>query len=111
MTAHRTRRWAMLLVTGAGGTDGFPSPESSAENLVITGMNLAAALFWTTVLALFCEMITNGSPELVDFQQTLDELEIFMNNCAWAGYTHRGSPHMPHVVRMLTHGLDSRVCR
>jgi hypothetical protein len=28
-----------------------------------------AALFWTTVLALFCEMITNGNPELVDFQQ------------------------------------------
>jgi len=39
-----------------------------------------AALFWTTVLALFCEMITNGNPELVDFQQTLDELEIFMSN-------------------------------
>jgi hypothetical protein len=50
-------RWAMLLVTGSGGTDGFPTESSSAENLVITGMNMAAALFWTTVLALFC-----GSP-------------------------------------------------
>ena len=71
----------MLLVTGTGGTDGFPTAKSPTENVVVTGINLTAALFWTTVLALFCEMITNGNPELIDFQQTLDELEIFLANC------------------------------
>jgi hypothetical protein len=32
------------------------------------------------VLALFCEMTTNSNPELIQFQQTVDELETFMRD-------------------------------
>jgi len=72
--------WAMLVVTGSGGTDEFPTATSVGENLLVTGLNLGAAFFWTTVLALFCDMVTNGNPERTEFQHTLDELEIFMAN-------------------------------
>lgn len=72
--------WALLLVTGSGGTATFPTNTSTAENLVLSSLKLFAGLFWTIVLALFCEMITNRNPEVIDFQQTLDELEIFMSN-------------------------------
>jgi hypothetical protein len=44
--------WAMLIVTGTGGTDSFPNPNSDAENLVVTAVNMAASLFWVTVRAL-----------------------------------------------------------
>jgi len=72
--------WAVLIVTGTGGTDNFPNEHSTSENIVIITVGLAAALIWTTVLALFCEMITNGNPEVIEFQQTLDELEVFSSN-------------------------------
>jgi len=72
--------WAMLVVTGTGGTDEFPTSTSMAENIVVTMLNLVAALFWTTVLATFCEVITHANPELSEFQQMMDELNIFMHN-------------------------------
>jgi hypothetical protein len=41
--------WAMLVVTGSGGTDLFPTATSVGENLLVTALNLVAAFFWTTV--------------------------------------------------------------
>ena len=32
-----------------------------------------AALFWTYILATFCEMLTNSNPEMVEFTQTSKE--------------------------------------
>jgi hypothetical protein len=49
-------RWAVLIVTGTGGTDNFPNEHSTSENIVIITVGLAAALIWTTVLALFCAL-------------------------------------------------------
>lgn len=72
--------WAMLIVTGTGGADSFPSATSVPENIVVTLLNMVAALFWTTVLALYCDMISNGSPLETESQQILDELEVFMSN-------------------------------
>jgi hypothetical protein len=34
--------WAMLIVTGSGGTEGFPTPGSTAENMVVTLINMVA---------------------------------------------------------------------
>ena len=70
--------WAMLVVTGCGGTDEFPSSTSDSENVLVTCLNMIAALFWTAVLASFCDMVTNSNPELAEFQQSLDELEVTM---------------------------------
>lgn len=47
-------RWAVLIVTGTGGTDNFPNEHSTSENIMIIIVGLSAALIWTTVLALFC---------------------------------------------------------
>ena len=46
----------------------------------MTLLNLLAAIFWTMVLATFCDVITHANPEVTEFQQTMDELNIFMSN-------------------------------
>ena len=33
---------------------------------------------WTTVLATFCELTTNSNPDLIAFQQSMDDLNKFM---------------------------------
>jgi hypothetical protein len=35
---------------------------------------VVAALFWTTVLATFCDMISHANPEITEFQQTSTSL-------------------------------------
>ena len=54
--------WALMLITGTGGTDYYPSSDSDAETIVVCAMVLCGALLWTYVLALFCDMATNSAP-------------------------------------------------
>ena len=70
--------WALMLITGTGGTDYYPSSDSDAETVVVCIMVLCGALLWTYVLALFCDMATNSNPGLTQFRQLLDGLNIFI---------------------------------
>lgn len=45
--------WAIMVITGTGGTDEFPSATSVGENVVIVVLVMIAALIWTMVLATF----------------------------------------------------------
>ena len=68
-----------MIITGTGGTDFYPSSESSTETLVVTILVLLGAFTWTYVLALFCDMATNANPALTDFRQRLDGLNQFIS--------------------------------
>jgi hypothetical protein len=48
------------------------------------------------VLALFCDMVTNGNPERTEFQHTLDEVRPAPEACGWP--LRRGSPLVPSPV-------------
>ena len=51
-----------MIITGTGGTDFYPSAQSDVETLIVTILLLSGAFAWTYVLALFCDMTTNGNP-------------------------------------------------
>jgi hypothetical protein len=52
----------------------------TASVCALTTRAVVAALFWTSVLASFCEVFTHSNPELTEHLQTMSELEFFMSN-------------------------------
>ena len=67
-TAHPHRylaavSWSVQLITGTGGTGPYPNPNSAAETFVVTLLNISSAFLWTTVLAMFCDILTNSDRE------------------------------------------------
>jgi len=52
--------WSIMIITGTGGTDFYPSSDSDGENMVVTLLVIVGALIWTQVLAKFCDMATNS---------------------------------------------------
>ena len=54
--------WATMVISGTGGTDYFPSHSSDPETVCVTILVVIGALLWTRVLAIFCEVATNGDP-------------------------------------------------
>ena len=70
--------WSVLVITGTGGTDGYPSSESIGETVLVTALVLLGALLWTQVLATFCDVATNSNPGLTHFRQQLDSLNEFV---------------------------------
>ena len=49
--------WSMLVITGTGGTDFYPSRLSIGETALVTFLVLIGALLWTQVLAMFvCDL-------------------------------------------------------
>lgn len=71
--------WAVLILTGSGGTDFYPSASSDYETLVVTILVLVGSFIWTTVLAAFCDVATNSNPALTAFRQNLDGLNLFIS--------------------------------
>jgi len=71
--------WAVMIITGVGGTDFYPSSYSSAETAIVLVLIVGGALLWTQILADFCDVASNGDPSGVRFHQTLDELNQFIN--------------------------------
>ena len=69
--------WAVMIITGTGGTDPYPSENSTAENLVVGALVLAGALLWTQVLALFYDVVANSDPGITAHRQQLDSLNRF----------------------------------
>jgi len=72
--------WSMLILTGTGGTDPYPSVASDSETFIVIVLNLFGGLLWTSVLAAFCDIATNSNPEETSFNQMLDDLNRFMAN-------------------------------
>jgi len=69
---------AILMITGTGGTDFYPSHTSDSETVVVLVLVVCGALFWTHVLAIFCDIATNSNPALTLFNQSLDGLNDFI---------------------------------
>ena len=55
--------WALMIVTGVGGTDYYPSRRSTPETCVVCALALGGAILWTQILADFCDVASNGDPE------------------------------------------------
>ena len=70
--------WSIMIITGTGGTDFYPSGASDAETLVVTLLVTFAAFLWTFVLASFCDVATNGDPANIAFLQRLDGLNAYI---------------------------------
>jgi len=71
--------WAVMVITGTGGTDFYREAFNSTEQLFITALVLLGAVLWTYVLAVFCEVVANSNPELSEFRHTMDDLNRLMN--------------------------------
>ena len=50
--------WSIMIITGTGGTDAYPSSTSTTETTVVLIMVLVGALIWTQLLASFCSVAT-----------------------------------------------------
>jgi len=70
--------WSIMVITGTGGTDYYPSSLSDGETFIVTSLVLFGALLWTQVLAKFCDVATNANPGLIEFRQQLDGLNQFI---------------------------------
>ena len=62
----------MMFVTGTGGTDSYPSKGRTMETIVMLFLVLLGCFLWTQILAMFCDVATNGNPDETVYQQTLD---------------------------------------
>ena len=70
--------WSVMVITGTGGTDFYPSAASDGETLVVLVLVLIGAFLWTFVLAAFCDVATNSNPAMVAFHQNIDGLNLFI---------------------------------
>ena len=57
------------LTSSVGGTDFYPSIKSPFETFIVTLLVILGALLWTQVLAMFCDVATNGDPGMTLFRQ------------------------------------------
>ena len=70
--------WSVMIITGTGGTDFYPSGESDAETVLVCILVVLGAFLWTLVLASFCDVATNSTPALTVFRQRLDGLNLYI---------------------------------
>lgn len=69
--------WSVMVITGTGGTDFYPSSMSVGETALVTVLVFLGAILWTQVLAQFCDVATNSNPAETHFRQTLDDFNTF----------------------------------
>jgi len=69
--------WSVMIITGTGGTDAYPSSASTPETAVVLVLNLIGVLLWANILASFCSIATNTSVATIDFRRTMDQLAEF----------------------------------
>lgn len=53
--------WSLMIITGTGGTDFYPSSESTAETVIVLLLTFCGAILWTQILADFCDVASNGA--------------------------------------------------
>ena len=92
--------WSIMILTGTGGTDYYPSSSSESETLIVMLLVIVGALLWTRVLATFCDVATNSRPGLTHFHQQLDGLNEFIA-------TNRLPKEMGQRLREYLHQMKS----
>ena len=90
--------WSVMILTGTGGTDFYPSYHSETETLIVMLLILFGAMLWTRVLAMFCDVATNSAPGLTYFHQQLDGLNEFIT-------TNTLPPEMARRLREYCHQM------
>ena len=70
--------WSLLVITGNGVGGAYPTPFSTAETIVVTIIQFLSALMWAVIIASFCDLTTNANPAGLAFRQTMDDLNMFM---------------------------------
>ncbi len=70
--------WAAMVITGTGGTEGYPSAISNGETLIVTTLVVVGAILWSMVLALLIDVLANSQPALKIFYQRLDGLNMYI---------------------------------
>ena len=71
--------WSLMVITGTGGTDFYPSSISQGETIIVMTLVLVGALIWTQVLAMFCDVATNADPGVIEFRQRLDSMNSYIH--------------------------------
>ena len=69
--------WSIMVITGTGGTDFYPSSLSDAETAIVVSLVIFGALLWTQVLALFCDVSTSTKPSLQPSLQGTVHVPLF----------------------------------
>jgi 5'(3')-deoxyribonucleotidase len=72
--------WSMLVITGNGVGGSYPTPFSTAETMVVTIIQFLSAMMWAVIIASFCDLTTNANPAGLQFRQTMDDLNLFMED-------------------------------
>ena len=93
--------WSLMVITGTGGTDHYPSSMSQGETIVVMTLVLVGALIWTQVLAMFCDVATNADPGVIEFRQRLDSLNSYIHtNNLPAGMARRMREYLHQTQEM-----------
>ena len=58
--------WSIMVITGTGGTDFYPSAQSTSETALVTLMVIIGAILWTQVLAMFCDGARGIGEKILD---------------------------------------------
>ena len=99
--------WSLMIITGTGGTDFYPSSRSTTETVIVLILAFCGAILWTQILADFCDVASNGDPAGVRFRQTLDELNSFCDlNYIPADMAHRMREYL-HAQRFCQMRLET----
>ena len=88
--------WALMVITGTGGTDFYPSGDSDGETLVVVVLVVIGAFVWTLILAAFCDVATNSNAALIRFRQQLDGLNLLIS-------MHSLPKNLAHRMRAYMH--------
>jgi len=93
--------WSLMVITGTGGTDYYPSSISQGETIIVMTLVLVGALIWTQVLAMFCDVATNADPGVVEFRQRLDSMNSYIRtNNLPAGMARRMREYLHQTQEM-----------
>jgi hypothetical protein len=71
--------FAVLLTIGAGASDNYPRVDALTETCLVLTLVLVNAVVWTKLLATFCDVATNGNPQLHEFYLLLGAMNRFLD--------------------------------
>jgi len=73
----RTYYWMMMFISGAAGGDTDLHKIQSYEAMVFTVLTVLSCLLMSQIIALFCSVLTNMSPEKAHFHHHMDRLNQY----------------------------------
>ena len=63
--------WSLMIITGTGGTDFYPSAKSTPETVVVLSLIFIGAILWTQILADFCDVASSAPVSPLSYDKTL----------------------------------------